>query len=243
MKILHLEIKKAKRTGILLLLPIVGILGAFFTYFVYYLQTDLFQTAHADRLDRLLTQLSGMPAVLTLLGILSAATFIYHLEFKGFAIKKMIVLPICPQHLFLAKWLLLSGLLLFAILLQMLGILSIHFLYFSGNEPDLGKVIGFLLYRLLTALPVLSFLLLIASRFVNVWIPLGIAVCGFLNGMAMVHTQNLLVLLNPFVLILKPLVAATAEPSLTVLTFSLLKTASFLLIGYLLAKYRYDALF
>ena len=43
-------------------------------------------------------------------------------------------------------------------------------------------------------MPVLSFMLLISSRFENMWVPLGIGVAGFLSGMALANSGLTLLL-------------------------------------------------
>ena len=68
-------------------------------------------------------------------------------------------------------------------------------------------LIIFALYSLITAMPALSFMLFIASRFENMWVPLGIGVAGFLSGMALGTSKISLFLTDPFVVILKPAVS------------------------------------
>ena len=65
-------------------------------------------------------------------------------------------------------------------------------------------------------MPVLSFMLLISSRFENMWIPIGVGVAGFLSGMALASSNLAVLMAHPFVLILKPAVAVSAQPGMTV---------------------------
>ena len=100
----------------------------------------------------------------------------------------------------------------------------------------MGTLVRFAGYSFLTSMPVLSFMLLISSRFENMWIPLGVGVAGFLSGMALANS-NLAVLMNhPFVLMLKPAVAMSAQPDMTVTMVSLIETILFLAIALWLAK-------
>jgi len=43
-------------------------------------------------------------------------------------------------------------------------------------------------------------MLLISSRFENMWVPLGIGVAGFLSGMALANSGLALLLVHPFVI-------------------------------------------
>ena len=85
---------------------------------------------------------------------------------------------------------------------------------------------------------ILSFMLLISSRFENMWVPLGIGVAGFLSGMALANSGLALLLVHPFVIILKPAVAMSAQPDPTVALVTLAETLLFLAVGLWLAKYR-----
>ena len=81
---------------------------------------------------------------------------------------------------------------------------------------EMGTLVRFAGYSFLTSMPVLSFMLLISSRFENMWVPLGIGVAGFLSGMPLANSGLTLLLVHPFVIILKPAVAMSAQPDSTV---------------------------
>ena len=90
----------------------------------------------------------------------------------------------------------------------------------------------------ITSMPVLSFMLLISSRFENMWVPLGIGVAGFLSGMALANSGVTLLLVHPFVVILKPAAAMSAQPDPTVTLVALAETLLFLAAGLRMAKYK-----
>lgn len=102
----------------------------------------------------------------------------------------------------------------------------------------MGTLVRFAGYSFLTSMPVLSFMLLISSRFENMWVPLGIGVAGFLSGMALANSGLALLLVHPFVIILKPAVDMSAQPDSTVALVALVETLLFLAVGLWLAKYR-----
>jgi hypothetical protein len=68
------------------------------------------------------------------------------------------------------------------------------------------------------------------------WIPLGIGVAGFLSGMALANSNMKLLMVHPFVVMLKPAVAMSAQPDTTVIIISLIETLLFLVSGLWMAK-------
>lgn len=83
---------------------------------------------------------------------------------------------------------------------------------------------------------VLSFMLFVSSRFENMWVPLGIGVAGFLSGMALATSDIAWLMVHPFVVMLKPAVAMSAQPDITVVIVSLIETVFFLCAGLWAAK-------
>ena len=63
-------------------------------------------------------------------------------------------------------------------------------------------------------------MLLISSRFENMWIPLGVGVAGFLSGMALANSNLAVLMAHPFVLMLKPAVAMSAQPDMTAVSYT-----------------------
>ena len=185
MKTLIIELKKEKRTGIILLMPTLGLLGGAYALLNFIVRKDTLLSLPLAPMTILLTQLYGMIMTLNLFGIIVAACMIYNIEFKGNAVKKMYVLPIHVPAMYLCKFLILTVLLSIAITLQDLALTKIGITNLPGGSFELHTLIRFALYAFITAMPVLSFMLFIASRFENMWISLGIGVAGFLSGMAL----------------------------------------------------------
>ena len=110
-----------------------------------------------------------------------------------------------------------------------------------ADEGNSIRLLSFAGYSFVTSMPVFSFMVFAASRFENMWVPLGMGVAGFLSGMALASSNHLLFCIHPFVIMLKPAVAMSAQPDLTVVIFSLVETALFLFAGLWAAKYlRYE---
>ena len=84
---------------------------------------------------------------------------------------------------------------LVAIVLQNLALMQIGMTDLPEGAFEMGTLVRFAGYSFLTSMPVLSFMLLISSRFENMWIPLGVGVAGFLSGMALA-SSNLVVLIG-----------------------------------------------
>ena len=194
------------------------------------------QTSHGLNYQKLGKELMIM--VLNLFGIVVATCMIYNMEFKGSAVKKMYMLPISVPAMYLCKFLILTVMFLVAIVLQNLALAQIGMTDLPDGAFEMGTLVRFAGYSFLTSMPVLSFMLLIFSRFENMWVPLGIGVAGFLSGMALANSGLTLLLVHPFVIILKPAVAMSAQPDPTVALVALAETLLFLGVGLWLAKYR-----
>ena len=105
MNALIIELRKEKRTGIILLLLAVGLLGAAYAFVNFFVRKETLLSLPLAPMDVLLTQLYGMMMVLNMFGIIVAACMIYSIEFQGNAVKKMYVLPISISGMYLCKFL------------------------------------------------------------------------------------------------------------------------------------------
>ena len=80
MRNLTVELKKCKRTGILVVLPLVGLLGALYAFANFIVRKDVLLNLPLPPMDVLLTQLYGMIMVLNMFGIIVATTLTYNIE-------------------------------------------------------------------------------------------------------------------------------------------------------------------
>lgn len=241
MRTLAIELRKGKRTGVIPVLLAVGILGAAYAFVNFLVRKDTLLNLALAPMDVLLTQLYGMIMVLNMFGIVVAACLIYNMEFKGNAVKKIYTLPMSVSGMYFCKFLILTVLLLVAITIQNFALLRIGKTDLPQGTFEMDTLVAFAAYSFVTSLPVLSFMLLISSRFENMWIPLGTGVAGFLSGMALAPSDVGLLMVHPFVVMLKPAVAMSARPDGMVVVISLAETALFLLAGLWMAKHlRYE---
>ena len=236
MNVLSIELRKEKRTGVIPVLLAVGVLGAAYAFVNFLVRKDTLLNLPLAPMDVLLTQLYGVIMILNLFGIVVATCMIYNMEFKGSAIKKMYMLPMSVPAMYLCKFLILTVMFLAAIVLQNLALVQIGVTDLPEGAFEMGTLVRFAGYSFLTSMPVLSFMLLISSRFENMWIPLGVGVAGFLSGMALANSTPAVLMIHPFVLMLKPAVAMSAQPDMTVTVVSLAETILFLAIALWLAK-------
>lgn len=236
MNTLIIELRKEKRTGVIPLLLSVGILGAAYAFVNFMVRKDTLLNLPLDPMDVLLTQLYGMIMVLNMFGIVVAACMVYNMEFKGTAIKKMYMLPISVPEMYLCKFLILTVLLLTAIVLQNSALLKIGTSDLPAGTFEMNTLLIFTAYSFITSMPTLSFMVLVASRFENMWMPLGIGVAGFLSGMALANSNVSLLLVHPFVIMLKPAVAMSAQPDIEIVMISMAETFLFLGMGLWMAK-------
>lgn len=236
MSALWIELRKEKRTGIISVLLAVGVLGAAYAFVNFIVRKDTLLNLPLSPMDVLLTQLYGMILVLNMFGIVVASCMAYNMEFKGNAVKKMYMLPVSVPGMYLCKFLILTFMLLSAIVLQNLALARIGMTDLPQGSFEMMAVIRFAAYSFLTSMPVLSFMLLVSSRFEYMWIPLGIGVAGFLSGMALANSDMDILLAHPFVVMLKPAVAMSAQPDGTVIMASLMEALLFLVAGLWMAK-------
>ena len=236
MRTLVIELRKGKRTGAIPVLLAVGILGAAYAFVNFIVRKDTLLNLPLDPMDVLLTQLYGMIVILNLFGIVVAACLVYNMEFKGTAIKKMYVLPISVPGMYLCKFLILTVMLLVAVSVENLALIQIGVTDLPQGTFEMGTLLRFAVYSFITSMPALSFMILISSRFENMWIPLGVGVAGFLSGMALATSDLVALMIHPFVIILKPAVAMSAQPDMGVILISMAETLLFLATGLWTAK-------
>ncbi len=236
MNALAVELRKEKRTGVIPVLLAVGILGAAYAFLNFIVRKDTLLGLPLPPMDVLLTQLYGMIMVLNMFGIVVAACMVYNMEFKGNAVKKMYMLPISVLGMYLCKLLILSAMFLVAVVLQNLALMWIGMADLPQGAFEMGTLVRFAGYSFLTSMPVLSFMILVSSRSTNMWIPLGVGVAGFLSGMALANSGSNLLLIHPFVIMLKPAVAMSAQPDIMVTKAAVTETLLFLGTGLWMAK-------
>lgn len=231
MRTLAIELRKEKRTGVIPLMLAVGVLGAAYAFVNFLVRKDTFLNLPLAPMDVLLTQLYGMIMVLNMFGIIAAACMIYNMEFKGSAVKKMYMLPMSVPAMYLCKFFLLTIMLLLAVCLQNLALAKIGVTDLPQDAFEPGTLLLFAGYSFITSMPVLSFMIFISSRFENMWVPLGIGVVGFLSGMALAVSDVRGLCVHPFVVMLKPAVAMSAQPDIAVVIAALAETIIFLFAG------------
>ena len=237
MRTFTIELRKEKRTGVIPLMLAVGILGAAYAFANFIVRKDTLLNLPLAPMDVLLTQLYGMIMVLNMFSIIVAACIIYNMEFKGSAVKKMYMLPMSVPVMYFCKFLVLTIMLFIVIVFQNLALTKIGLTDLPQGTFEFETMLSFAGYSFITSMPVLSFMVFISSRFENMWVPLGIGVAGFLSGMALAASNNVLLCIHPFVIMLKPAVAMSAQLDIIVVIFSLVETAIFLFFGLWAAKY------
>ena len=236
MRTLAIELRKGKRTGVIPLMLAVGVLGAAYAFVNFLVRKDTLLNLPLAPMDVLLTQLYGMIMVLNMFGIIVAACMLYNMEFKGSAVKKMYMLPMSVPAMYLCKFVILTVLLLVAVCFQNLALAKIGVTDLPQGTFEAHTLISFAGYSFITSMPVLSFMLFVSSRFENMWVPLGIGVAGFLSGMALATSDIAWLMVHPFVVMLKPAVAMSAQPDIAVVIVSLVETVIFLCAGLWAAK-------
>lgn len=241
MNALCIEIRKEKRTGIVFVLIAAGVLGALYAFANYAVRKETLLHLPLPPMDVLLTQLYGVIMIINLFGIIVAACVAYYIEFCGNAAKKMYTLPISVAKTYFSKFIVLTSALFLAVALQNLALWQIGNTNLPAGAFESNTLLLFALYSFITAMPVLAFMLLVASRFQNIWVPLGIGVAGFLSGMVLATVKTKIFLIHPFVVMLKPAVAMSAQPDPAVMVTAAGETLLLLIAGlWLSEKLRYE---
>ncbi|WP_338754470.1 ABC transporter permease [Bacillus sp. FJAT-52991] len=241
MSSLTIELKKCKRSGVIPIMLAVGVLGGLYALVNFVIRKETLLSLPLPPTVILLTQIYGMIMVLNMFGIIVATCIIYHIEHSGAAMKKMYMLPINVSNIYTSKLVILTVLLLFCIALQNIALAGIGATNLPNGTFELSTLFRFSMYSFITSMPVLSFMLGVSSRCQNMWMTLGIGVAGFFSGMTMAMGEHQLLLINPFVLIMKPAMSATVALDPTVIVMSLIETIIFVTIGQLLLKHvRYE---
>lgn len=238
MRMMAIELKKEKRSGVIPVMLLVGILGAGYAYANFFVRKETLLSLPLPPMDILLTQLYGVISIFNLFGIVVTTCIMYNIEFSGGAIKKTAAFPISISGVYLSKFLIATILFLVAIALQNLALAQIGVSNLPSGAFVNRTAVNFAAYSFITSMPVLSFMLLISSLFENMWVPLGVGVAGFLSSMALSSANGILFMLNPFIVLLKPAFAMSSAPDLTVILFAVIETLLFLILGVGFAKYR-----
>lgn len=231
MRTLAIEFRKEKRTGVVPTMLGIGILGAGYAFVNFIVRKDSLLNLPLPPMDILLTQLYGMLMILNMFGIILATSMIYNMEFKGCAIKKMYMLPISVPRIYLCKFSILTFMLFFSLVLQNLALVKIGISELPQGTFEFSTLVSFAGYSFVTTMPVMSFMILISSRFENMWIPIGVGVLGFLSAVALASSKISLFLVHPFVLMMKPAVAMSAKPNTTIALIALIEAVIFLFTG------------
>ncbi len=236
MRTLVIELRKTKRTAIIPCMLAVGVLGAAYAYVFFLIRKENLFLLPLAPMDALLTQVYGMLMVFNMFGIIVASCMVYYMEFQGAAIKKMYLLPISVPVMYLCKFLILTVLFFVAVSVQNMAFAAIGIKDLPQGTFEGRGMIVFAGYSFVTSMPVLAFMLFIASRFENIWVPLGIGVTGFLSGMVFVTTDAAVFLINPFVVMLKPAISMSTKPDAAVVTAAFVETYLWLCMGLGFAK-------
>ncbi len=233
-----LELKKEKRTGLVAILFITGIVGALYVLLNYKIRGNTLLSMPLDPMDVLLTQLYGMIMVINMFAIVIATSIAYNMEFSGLAIKKMYVLPISMWKVFIAKFLIITSTFFVAIVIQNSALMWIGISELGSDKFDMGVFLMFVLYSYITSLPVISFMLMTSSVFESIWVTIGIGVAGFLSAVALQGSEAKSVLCHPFIVMFKPAIAMTAKSDLVVIAIAILENIVFFVIGIVIAEYK-----
>lgn len=237
MKVLLLEIRKQRRTGIFPLFWAAGLFAGLYGAVYFMLRKLTVLQFGMNVLDVLLSQVYGVICVINMFLLILAAVMLWHCEFAAEAIKKMAVLPIRKESLFLGKFILAAAAFAGTVCIEFSCIWLTGLAFLPAEAVNAAAVLQYACMAWASSLGVLSCMLFISSRTGNMWISLGTGVIGFLSGMSLVNLPSWICLLDPFVVMFKPVLAynATADPSIVLA--SIVQSVFFLGAGCILAAH------
>lgn len=196
---LGLEMKKAKRTGLLPAFLLGGTLAGALPVLNTALRWELYSGLSDSPIRILLAANGQMMVLFNLLLILVGGCTMYRMEHADKAMERMRCLPIREESVFLGKTFLLTLLFILALSIEGAALwfcAQRWFAAYEGLYTELFKSLGFVL---VLALPSVVLSLLIASAFKNMWTCLGLGViCLFLA--LMIPFQSFLLTLFPYAL-------------------------------------------
>ena len=231
MKALSIELIKCKRSGVASIMAVAGLFGALYIFAVFFVRNETLMALPMPPMDILLTQAYGLIAVINMFSIIVAACLIYRTEYAERAIQKMYALPIKAVGLYGCKAciLVVSLIVVFVVQYSILGIVGN--MYLPEYAFEISTFLEYSVYTFLSTLPVVLFMLVIASQSANMWIVLGVGVVGFFSGMAMSLMDSIWFLINPFSLMLAPALSSSAMLENEVIIIAIVKTVVFVLVG------------
>lgn len=212
--IFFLELAKLRRTGHLPTLISCALLSALIPAANTGFRPETFTALPGNPVSILLDANWEMMIMLTVLFTVAGACLMYHTEYSDRALQKMTVLPVSGMRIFLGKCLILG---LSAALVILAGCASCFFcsLHWFSTPPD---VTGLLLpqggFSIMTILPFVVLMLVIASVCTNMWVSLGIGIL-FIFSETMMRSGGFALRLLPFALPYQLLEGLTDSQALT----------------------------
>lgn len=176
MNTLLIELKKCKRSGVILTMLTMGVVGALYgvTYFI--LRKNSLLSLPVPPMVILLSQVYGLIMVINMFAVIVATCIIYNIEHRGNAIKNIYMLPIKVTHIYASKFLIIIVLFFICIVTQNMAMGAIGMNFLEAGTFDPIKLLSFTLNSFITSLPVMSLMLFVSSRCENMWTTLGVGV-------------------------------------------------------------------
>ncbi|MBT2689668.1 ABC transporter permease [Bacillus sp. ISL-47] len=177
-KLLAAEFIKIRRKGIWLL-TVLGPIGVVAMQMVNYgVRKDYLFQQSEDRWGYYLGNIHSFTPLAIVLGIVILTSFMASIENETNAWKQMIALPVSKMSVYLAKFTVLSFLLIVSSVLLMLFTLAFGLFLDLGSGFPFGELLEYSFYPFFAALPILALQLWIATVSVNQGVPIAAGVLG-----------------------------------------------------------------
>ena len=233
-----LEYKKLKRTWLLPVLILGGLLAASLPVIDLWVRADSIVNPSIPPLENLMNSNWMLVAMLNSFLMVLGACIIYHVEFAGNAIQRMDTLPIRPWSIFLSKLILLAIALVIVFVIEGVSLYFCAWKWFSIENGMLISLVKLLAYAFLLSLPVLSLMLAVSSVCKNMWITVGIGVIGLFAAMLLQYVEGMQYF--PFLMPYQPTFNGIVADSMLCIAAAA-ETVLFSGVGILLSKVRRNA--
>lgn len=237
---LLIECKKIKRTGLLPVFLIGGILAALFPLLDMTFRSEVYIKRNQPPVETLFSADWQMMAMLNILLVIICACFMYYEEYADNAIQKMCSLPIRESRLYFEKFILMTFLCLLVFVIEGAAFTYCALRWFgkmSDFFPLLAEVIKNFGYCFILILPVELLSLLIASACRNLWTSLGAGVICLCLA-AMIPAKNQWLSLFPYALPFQVFAGTKAETAIHFVTAGAVECAAVILAELLFLRVR-----
>lgn len=232
-----LELKKIKRTYMILTMILLSIFGGLFVILNFYFRSKTILSNNAAPMENLILQNWSMVSMLNVMAIITGACILYNIEYSNNAMLKLSSLPIKTNCIFAAKMMLIIFIYVCMMAIETAAFIYCGITYLPKGEFALLKLMRFWAYAFVLALPVCTLMLFVSSLCKNMWITVGIGMIGIMSGVLTAQGSSVFNIL-PFSILNEPIIVHKISPNLNISMAAIGETILILLIQFVVSNLR-----